>query len=260
MRFLEKQSSCSRSMVLLAPRGACLHAFSGPVTFSDSLHSRLIGKVQRLRGDVYLKDGALHPSRLTRSGRHFSPFDKHSWHLLTVRSDGAVLGCIRFLRHPNTITSEQLRVAGAPLARSRDWRASFFSSLDCEIEAARQSDFSYVEIGGWALAQELRGTREALQIVLSTYALAQLQGGALGITTATERNGSASILRRLGGRPLEWGGAAVPPYFDRTYNCGMQVLRFDSRRPSERYASSVDSLKRRITHLPVFCPGLTFPR
>jgi hypothetical protein len=41
-------------------------------------------------------------------------------------------------------------------------------------------------------------------------ALAQIQGGPLGITTATERNGSASILRRLGGRPLEWDGAAQP--------------------------------------------------
>ena len=253
MRFLHKNTSCSRSLILLAPRDACLKAFSGPITRCDSAHARLMAAMQRFRGEVYLNDGAIHDSRLTPSGRHVSPFDDRSWHLLNVRKDGAVLGCIRFLRHPNTVTCNQLRVASAPLAQSRDWADSFFSSLDCEIEAARQFDFSYVEIGGWALAPELRGTSEALHTVLSTYALAQLQGGALGITTATERNGSASILRRLGGRPLEWAGAVLPPYFDRAYNCGMQVLRFDSRQPSQRYASWVDAIARQIATLPVFC-------
>ena len=240
-------------MILLAPRDACLKAFSGPITRSDSAYSRLTRAMQRLRGEVYLKDGAIHHSRLTRSGRHFSAFDDRSWHLLTVRSDGDVLGCIRFLRHPNTVTRDQLRVATAPFAQSSDWADPFFSSIDRELETARQFHFSYVEIGGWALAPELRGTSEALHTVLSTYALAQLQGGALGIATATERNGSASILRRLGGRPLEWAGAVLPPYFDHAYNCGMHMLRFDSRKPSERYASWVDAIARQIATLPVFC-------
>jgi hypothetical protein len=138
-----------------------------------------------------------------------------------------------------------------------EWAAGFLSSINSELEAARRFNFSYVEIGGWALAPELRGTVEALHTVLSTYALAQLQGGALGITTATERNGSASILRRLGGRPLEWDGAALPPYYDHTYRCGMEVLRFDSRNPSARYAPMVDALRSQIATLPVFCPGET---
>jgi hypothetical protein len=244
-------------MVLLAPAGACLEPFSGPVSFSQRIHTDLIAEMQRLRGGVYLSDGAIQPTQLTSSGRHVSSSDYESWHLLTVRSDGEILGCIRFLRHPNTVRCNQLRVSDAPLAHSDDWSARFFSSINSEIEAARNFNFSYVEIGGWALAPELRGTAEALHTVLSTYALAQIQGGALGITTATERNGSASILRRLGGRPLEWDGAALPPYFDRTYRCGMEVLRFDSRNPSERYASTVNALRSHIAALPVFCPSQT---
>lgn len=244
-------------MVLLAPAGACLRPFSGPVTFSHRIHAALIGGMQRLRGGIYLREGAIQLPQLRYNGRHVSSSDYKSWHLLTVRSDGEILGCIRFLRHPNTVRSHQLRVSEAPLAHSDAWSTRFFSSINSEIEAARRFNFSYVEIGGWALAPELRGTAEALHTVLSTYALAQIQGGALGITTATERNGSASILRRLGGQPLEWDGAALPPYFDPAYRCGMEVLRFDSRNPSARYAHKVSALRSHIAALPVFCPSVT---
>ena len=255
MLFSNKTTSRGRSMVLVAPAGACLEPFSGSVTHSDRVHAQLIAGMQRLRGGIYLDDGAIQPSQLTRSGRHFSASDYESWHLLTVNSEGEILGCIRFLRHPNTVCCDQLGVIEAPLAHSGDWAARFFSSINSELEAARRFNFSYVEIGGWALAPEIRGTAEALHTVLSTYALAQIQGGALGITTATERNGSASILRRLGGRPLEWDGAALPPYFDHTYGCGMEVLRFDSRNPTARYAPAIEALRRQIKILPVFCPS-----
>jgi hypothetical protein len=254
MHFRKQLTRYDRSTVLVAPAAACLKPFSGPVTFSDRVHSELIRSVQRLRGAIYLSDGAVQPSQLTRSGRHVSASDDESWHLLTMRSDGEILGCIRFLRHPNTVHCSQLRVSDAPPACSNHWAAGFLSSVNAELEAARRFNFSYVEIGGWALAQELRGTAEALHSVLSTYALARVQGGALGITTATERNGSASILRRLGGRPLEWDGAALPPYYDQNYGCGMEILRFDSRSPSPRYASTVDALHNHIAGLPVFCP------
>jgi hypothetical protein len=257
MHFSNKTTSRDRSMILLAPAGACMEPFSGPVTFSDGVYTELIAEMQRLRGEIYLNDGAIQPSQLTHSGRHVSSSDYESWHLLTVRSDGEILGCIRFLRHPNTVPCHRLRVSDVPLAHSGDWAARFFSSINSELEAARNFNFSYVEIGGWALAPELRGTVEALHTVLSTYALAQIQGGALGISTATERNGSASILRRLGGRPLEWDGAALPPYFDQTYRCGMELLRFDSRKPSARYAPLVDALRSNIAALPVFCPSET---
>ena len=254
MDFFVAPASRSRSMVLLAPAGACLKPFSGPVTFSDRAHSELIREMQRLRGEVYLSEGAIQASQLT-GGRHVSSPDEHSWHLLTVRSDGVIVGCVRFLRHPNTVHCHQLKVSDAPLAHSNDWAADFVSSIHAELAAARRFNFSYVEIGGWALAPELRGSAEALYTVLSTYALAQLQGGALGITTATERNGSASILRRLGGRPLEWDGAALPPYYDPAYRCGMEVLRFDSRTPNSRYAPAVEALRKQMAFLPVFCPA-----
>jgi hypothetical protein len=104
------------------------------------------------------------------------------------------------------------------------------------------------------LDREIRCTTEALKSVLAIYAFATLQGGGLGIGTATERNGSSSILRRLGGRPLEWDGCALPPYFDDKFGCRMEILRFDSRCPSSRYAGAILELRSEIARLPVICP------
>jgi hypothetical protein len=210
--------------------------------------------MQRLRGRIYVEDGAIQPSELTSSGCHVSPCDDQSWHLLTLRGE-KVVACIRFLRHPNTVDCHQLRVSNAALAYSDRWASGFRRSLDEELRVARRFNFSYVEVGGWALAPELRKTGEAFRTVLSIYALSQLQGGALGITTATERNGSASILQKLGGKPLEFNGMTLPPYYEEAYRCAMMVLRFDSRYPCERYASRVDLLRADIARVAVVCPG-----
>jgi hypothetical protein len=99
----------------------------------------------------------------------------------------------------------------------------------------------------------LRRTTAALNFVLATYAWSQLLGGAVGISTATERNGSASILRRLGGRPLHWDNAALPAYFDERYNCEMEVLLFDSREPNPKYQGYIEEVKAQITSLDVIC-------
>jgi hypothetical protein len=242
--------------MLLAPSGACLKAFSGPVTASPRLHTHLTTELQRLRGRVYLEDGAIQPSDL-RAGRHVSDMDNESWHLLTVNGMGSVLGCTRFRLYTNTITCDDLSVSSTPLAVSRKWGSVFRASVNQELESARQAGFSYLEIGGWALAQELRGTAEALRSVLAIYALGSLQGGALGISTATERNSSSSILRRLGGKPLEWEGSTLPPYYDENYGCGMEVLRFDSRCPNPKYNGAIQELRSHMAQLPVICPDQT---
>jgi hypothetical protein len=243
-----------RSLLLLAPSGACLQRFSGQITFSSRLHTYLTTEMQRLRGRIYLDDGAIRQSGLKSGARHVSDLDCKSWHLLTLSAIGSVLGCTRFRQYPNTVSCEDLSVSRAPIAASPAWGAVFRASVNSELESAREAGFSYLEIGGWALAPEIRGTAEALKSVLAIYALGSLQGGALGISTTTERNGSSSILRRLGGKPLESGGSALPRYYDENYRCEMEVLRFDSRYPSPKYAAAIRELRPHIAKLPVVCP------
>jgi hypothetical protein len=73
------------------------------------------------------------------------------------------------------------------------------------------------------------------------------------LSTATHRNGSAAILRRIGGRPLECDGTELPPYYDPHYKCEMEVLRFDSRLPSVKYSRVIDEMRMEIPHIPVVC-------
>jgi hypothetical protein len=254
--LLNVSRSTNSRFFLLAPSTASLRPFSGKVVVSNQLHSRLLADAQRLRGRVYVDDGALEPSDLTADGRHISHIDDESWHLLSMTPSGRLAGCTRFRQHPNTVHAGELGVSHIPLARSKEWARGFRASLDSELDAARSIGFSYVEIGGWVLHPQFRGTSAALVSVLATYAWSHIQGGALGVSTATERNGSAAILRKLGGRSLEWDGAALPPYFDRAYNCMMEILRFDSRRPNPRYARMIEALTAKLLKCPIFCPGV----
>jgi hypothetical protein len=210
--------------------------------------------MQRLRGRMYLEDGAIRPCDLQIEGRHLSELDSRSWHLLTLDATGSVVGCTRFRQHPNTVTRDELSVSRAPLSASPAWGPAFHASVDRELESARKAGFVFLEIGGWALAPEIRRSAEALKSVLAIYALGSLKGGAVAIAAATERNASASILRKLGGRPLEWEGSSLPPYYDDNYRCEMEILRFDSRDPEPKYAAAIRDFRSQVAQLPVICP------
>lgn len=251
MDLTARPLGCTRSFVLLAPARVCLEPFHGEIREDQSEFQDLMGKMQRLRGGVYLRDGAIQPSDLTNDRRHVSRLDKDSWHLLTVCGDGRVVGCARILPHSNSASFEALTVSHSAIAKCPEWGAQLRSSIEAERQRAHGSDFLWLEMGGWALSEELRGTTEALLYALATYAWSQLMGGAIGISTATERNGSASILRRLGGVSLEHKGAALPAYYDPKYRCQMEVLRFDSRIPNLKYAATVESLRSQMALVPV---------
>lgn len=243
--------SDARSFALLAPRNVKPRKSFRNVSVSDQSYDSLLASMQRLRGRVYMEDDAIGTQDLTADGRHILKTDEHSWHLLILSAQKRVLGCARYLQHVGFVSFHQLRVRMAPVARNPYWGPKMRVSVDAELNKARVEGFTFVEIGGWALAKEIRGTAAALKVVLATYAWSHQFGGAVGLSTATERNGSASILRRLGGEPLEWNGSALPPYFDEQYGCRMEVLRFDSRRPNPKYAGMIQDLAAEIRDVPV---------
>jgi hypothetical protein len=216
-------------------------------------YDRLLMGLQRLRGRIYVEDGALHPEQLTPDGRHTVGIDEHSWHLVSLNENGHVTSCTRYLQHPSTVSFDELRVRTAGQLQPWEWAAHLKGAVESELAMAQKHKLDYIEIGGWAVAEELRGTTEALRSVLTTYAWGCLIGGCLGISTATSRNGSASILRRIGGGPLYYRGEILAPYFDSSYGCEMEVLRFDSRRANPRYQSWVDEITVYLTNIPVIC-------
>ena len=191
--------------------------------------------MQRLRGAVYLRDGAI-PSAQIADGRHRSAGDPESWHLLILDGDGHVCGCSRYREHPCHAGFKHMLVSKAALAQCPRWGAKVVSAVEQELALLRGSGLSCAEVGGWALSEEVRGTSEAVRMVLTTYGLGQALGGDVGIGTAAHRNSSPSILRKIGARPLQHDDAELPCYHDPQYRCEMEILRFYFWEANPRYA------------------------
>jgi hypothetical protein len=243
-----------RALCLLPPARAQIPASFRNVTSEPDQHERLLRQMQRLRGSVYLQDGAIGTADLMKDGRHETSSDKRSWHLLLLDGAGDVCGCLRYLLHTAETDFSQLIASETPLATCRTWRSVLTSSVKTELELAKALDVPFIEVGGWAIREELRKTVEALRMVLATYAFSREFGGAIGFTTATVRHSSSSILRRIGGLSLEANGATIPPYEDPHYNCRMEMLRFYSWAPNARYTDWIRDLGRVLRSIPVICP------
>jgi hypothetical protein len=240
-----------RRFVLLAPAGVDPRGQFRQVEADPGWRSQLLIDMQRLRGRIYMGDGAITQDELTRDGRHVQAIDEGSWHLLVVGNSGRVLGCTRYLQHHPSTPYNALRVRTAALAQSGEWGESLRNAVEAELQTARKRNFSYIEVGGWALDESLRGSTDALRSVLFTYAWSHVLGGCLGLSMATHRNGSAAILRRIGGRPLEWKGVPIPAYYDPHYKCEMEVLRFDSLLPSIKYQHVINEMRVEMASVPV---------
>jgi hypothetical protein len=246
----DSQRRPSRRFFLLAPPQTQPAPFERLETDAQR-HRRLLSDAQRLRGRIYVRDGAIQPWQLSADGRHVQRADDVSWHLLTVDENENVRACIRYLPHAPGVAFRELMVSRSQIAQSPHLGPSVRESVEAELDCARERGFSYVELGGWAICDELRCTTEALRTLLTVYALAQLQGGALGLTTATTRHHSSSILRRVGGRPLLSGGAELPSYYDSQYKCEMELLSFDSTSPNPRYVDWIRECRTALQTLPV---------
>jgi hypothetical protein len=248
---LATDPNTSRRFTLLSPPGMALRGAFHSVDNDAGWRSDLLSDMQRLRGRVYLRDGAISERDLTPDGRHVQSIDEESWHLLILNPNDRVVGCTRYLQHPASTSFNRLRVHSAAMARSPQWRGPLRRAVESELDDARRSGFSYIEVGGWALDESVRGSSDALRSVLFTFAWSQVIGGCLGLSMATHRNGSAAILRRIGGRPLEWNGQPLPPYYDPQYKCDMEVLRFDSRLPSVKYQHAIEEIRSQIPSMQV---------
>ena len=244
-------ATIERRLVLVAPPHAMLpHVFKS-VTVDTERHEALVRQMQAVRGSIYLDGGYVTNQQLS-SGLHQTPEDERSWHLLMTDGQGQVSSCAWYLEHDNTTSIQQLRVRNCPLTRFSEWRERLFAAVDSEIAKARHDGLRYVEVGGWAVSAPRRCTSEGLVLALAAYGLCRMLGGALGITTANVTHSSSSILRRLGGSYLEFNGTAMPAYFDPKYNTMIELLKFDSRRPSAKYAALIELLREKLAGVPVF--------
>jgi hypothetical protein len=257
LKLLERNiASVGQRLVLLAPsQAAHVPSVFDNVSSEPYRHRSLLRELQRLRGRIYLADGAIQPHQLTSDGRHETPEDERSWHLLVLNDQRRVSGCIWYLDHKDTASPDRLRVRHCPLVKQDEWRDKLRLAVKSELARARRERVSYAEVGGWAVSSDSRPA-DCLLLILSTYGLSQLMGGAFVMATATLRHASARILRRMGGAPLEGDGYVVPSYYDPQYECEMELLRFDTRRPSSNFAGLVQLIRGGLAGVQVFANQL----
>jgi hypothetical protein len=251
MKFCPDDSWCERS-ILLAPSLADLIAPFHAVQADRFRHQRLLAEAQRLRARVYLEDGAIAPNQVTRDGRFVHSVDRNSWHLLVLNSRQQVSGCLRYTQL-DWVSFQHLEVARSALAYSQEWGIPLRKAIEEKQADAHRRGITYAELGGWALSEDIRGTRDALRMVLTVYALTQFLGGAVGTTTATKRHQSSTILKKLGGRVLSSDGVEIPSYYDPQYKCEMEILSFDSQCPNPKYGASIEDYRQYLRDLTVLC-------
>ncbi len=264
--FANKLDSANRKLILLAPGSGEIPAKFDQSVYDAKLYDDLLAGMQRLRGSVYLEDGAISANELTADGRHLSSADSEAWHVLAVDNTGRVCGCARYLSHDNSTSFHDLVLKSSALAQDPQWGGRLQAAVESELALAQRMGVPYVEAGGWALDESARCSSEALRIALASYALARNLGGCVGISTVTVRHCSASILQKLGGQFLEHNGVAMPLYYDPQYQCDMAMLRFESGMANPRYEMWIEALRAHFRTVPVIsrhCSGnswLTLPQ
>ena len=252
LKALERNiASADSRVVFVAPSASSVSDMFRNVEVDGARHRELIRDVQRMRGSIYLKDGAVARHQLTADGLHRTEEDETSWHMLLLNKHQQVTACALYLEHDNTVTFDQLRARQCPLASQEEWRPKLVDAIESELARSRQEGLKYVELGGWAVAEQSRGTAGPLAVALATYGFSRRAGGALGMTTATFRHCSATILKRLGGSRLESEGVTLPPYYDKRYRCMMEMIRFDSRQPNEKYLGLIDQFRDMLANITV---------
>jgi hypothetical protein len=249
----------NNQLIVLPPAGFRVPRKFQRVELDNHRHDRLLAGMQRLRGRVYLDDGAISREELTPDGRHQLDTDPKCWHVLSVDRQDNVTACLRYLDERDASTFRGLWVSHAALARCpRDgWKLRV--AVEIGRQRARALRLGFGSVGGWAVAKDQRRTMEPVAIILATYGLLELLGGCVGVATATFRHHSAGILRKIGLGPLIWGGDALPPYFDPQYGCEMEILQFDSRYPSPKYRGAVTEFSAALSLAPVIGCERTLP-
>ncbi len=168
LRLLERNiASIEKKLVLVAPSHASLAKSFNNIRADGGRHQDLLQEMQRLRGSIYLQDGALQPHQLTNDGLHQTPEDDKSWHLLMLNAKGNVSACAWYMEHDEAARFEHLRVRNCGLARIEGWREKLSRAVESELQRARENGLRYAEVGGWAVAKESRCTSEGLLLALA---------------------------------------------------------------------------------------------
>src|SRR3954468_10060333 len=100
LKSLERNiASVHERIVFLAPSVASVDEVFANVTVDSTEHDRLVQQVQRMRGRIYLNDGAIDAGQLTAEGLHRTSEDEQGWHMLLLNGEQQVAACALYVDH-----------------------------------------------------------------------------------------------------------------------------------------------------------------
>ena len=233
------------TVTLLAPTLRETPTVWGRTVLDGEKHTNVLRDIQAMRGEVYREYDPI-AAALLNDGRHCDPLDEQSWHIVLHSPMGYILGSSRYRVIGNGF--EELAVSRSALASS-EYGPLLKAAVQRHIQQAISSGVQYGEAGMWALRPEARCSTAAVTIALLSFALAKALGGGLGITTATTRHGSSSILQRLGGATFP----GLPSYYEPKYGCTIEVLHFDSAKLGLRYRDRMRKAEEELTSCKIIC-------
>ena len=233
---------------LIAPAKTTIAPFTGAVTRDGDKHRSYLSSLQRLRARVYLEDGAIPRAQVDSSGRFAMHQDEDCWHFLLVDANHEVVGCVRYLTHSPEVAFEDLWVSQSPIVQDPFSGPRLRRAIEADLCWLKDRNLGFAEVGGWTLHPGYRHTRAALDLILGSFSWSNLVGVGIGCATATVRNNSSGILRRIGGTSYESDGSELPRYYDGSYGCFMEVLRFHFGRFDSRFQKLVEDIRMRLVN------------
>ena len=234
MKFRNLYSDGLRLFVL-PPRSWCC-ACSPCCSMSVQTHHRRLEQIQRLRGRVYVEDGALHPSLLDTDGKHLTAFDHDHWHILVTDEQDEVCACFLLIRYPEDARFEDLKLYELIDRMSPALRPIYEASVRAFMSEASGQNLGFGEVAAWAVRGDVRNRPSSLMFSFAAWALYQLLGESLVVGAPTTRHNAATILRRIGGFPLRFSGFPLQRFYDDRYGCDMEIIGFNSCEPLLKYS------------------------
>jgi len=186
-----------------------------------------LAELSEFRGQILYADGR-RPGFAREDGQYADddPLDRESFHV-TVRADGALIGCARV-----TLLSEY--------SRSFIGRRVGPRNLEAAVHLMNLARTDCTEAGRWIVAPSARGTVLGRTLLLSLWVIGQWLGkrcvfGAVGV-----RDGQSTMVGR-------WGGKVAPgidPVFVKEYDDELSVMYFDLKHPPPRVAAHLRRVRR----------------
>jgi hypothetical protein len=183
--------------------------------------------IQKLRGRVYIQDGAISADELDEAGRHLFCGENTRWYVAVVEmNSGTLLAANGYSAHfqpAKALHGTHVRhiLERAPVEQAQ----ALIREYESVVKNCLQLGHGFGEGAGWIASPGIQALNSGILAALAGPALFNCIGVRVSMCVATQRHSANAILKRIGMRPL-LGDVTSSVFDDPTYGCRMEALAF----------------------------------